>query len=250
MHVATEYIALAAVAAFLLIVLLILLCCLCCRRSKRSDESDGKVEIGFAPAVMDQSPVADVVADGRVATATELVGAGFTPTQLLDMGGVREATKTELLDKGYTKSQLKEAGVIADVKPKRKKQKSLPASFKSKPLKPFDSEVEEKRGKKRPADEDNEEETRDRDRGKKKQQPSKSLDDFFKDDTKSVKQNRPAKSVSPPIQKKKKRTSDEKVVSTNNNNKREAVRDSKEDITAARKSPQTPRDMNQTAFFA
>lgn len=244
MHVPTEYIALAAVAAFLLIVLLILICCLCCRRSKVTGEPDGKVAIGFADEriLIDNNPATDVATDGRVATPTELHAAGYSPTQLLDMHLVREATKSDLLEKGYTKSQLQTAGIL----PKRKKQKSLPASFKSKPLKPFKSEMDESRGKKRRANEDDDQDvTREPDRSKKKQPAANLFDDLFNEETKTVKQSPPQRTVSAPIRRKK--STPDKIVTSK---KREVVRDSNEDIAAVRKSPPKPDTMNQTAFFS
>lgn len=166
----TEYIVLAAIAAILILVLILLLCMLCCHRQAQThEETEIGTKVEYVPDRIMNASV--YVTPGqreekeKEATATVLMDAGYTGTQLLEHGVAREATKTELLETGFTKSQLRDAKIL----PKEKKRKKPVAKeqlsgFKSKPLKAFDTSVIEDdepvrrtKTKKRPADPEEEE---------------------------------------------------------------------------------------------
>lgn len=186
-----EYIVLAAIAAILILVLILLLCMLCCQRPAHTqDETETGTRVEYVPDRIPNASVyvtpAQTEEKGQEATATVLMDAGYTGTQLLEHGLVREATKTELLDTGYTKSQLRDANILPAEKQKRKKLAPKPqasvSGFKSKPLK-FESQVDaddepvrRTKTKKRAAeveDEDAEVTVR------KKKSPSGQYDQFF-----------------------------------------------------------------------
>ena len=150
MDLPIEYIVLSAVAAVLLVVLVFLLCYLFCRRSGVAQPEPEQTEIA-GPKYVDEKKDASVYGKSGVkvtprrtkvvveATPTQLLDAGYTPTQLLDNDLAREATPDELRNAGYTPSQLQDAGIEKKPKTPQYKSGTKKGDFRSKPLK-FDSQ--------------------------------------------------------------------------------------------------------------
>lgn len=147
MDLPLEYVILSAVAAVLLVVLICLLCYLFCRRSSNTPEPEAEKTEPQGPKYVEEKKNASIYDPKSVtkvtpkrtkveATPTQLLDAGYTPTQLLDNDIAREATPNELRDAGYTPSQLQDAGIE---KPKKQQKSSAKKDFRSKPLK-FDSQ--------------------------------------------------------------------------------------------------------------